>query len=173
MAKSQHNLSDHASKDIPDASAMKFGIVVAEWNAEITAALLQGCTGALKENGVKEENIKVVQVPGSFELPSGTQFMLEGSEAQAVICLGCIVKGDTKHNEYIANAVAPALVHLGLAYQKPVVFGVLTPENQQQALDRAGGKHGNKGVEAAVTAIKMVALKETAIKRKKVAGFAQ
>jgi 6,7-dimethyl-8-ribityllumazine synthase len=146
---------------------MSFGIVVAEWNAEITHALYEGCFDTLTKHGVKEENIHTIQVPGSFELPTGARLMAVKYKLDAVICLGCVIKGETKHDEYISNAVAMGLTNLSLASGQPFIFGVLTPNNEEQARDRAGGKHGNKGVEAAVSAIRMAALrKEMSVKTK-------
>lgn len=160
MATELQNLSKYDSTRIPDASDSKFGIVVAEWNQEVTEKLLLGCISGLKENGVKEKNIRVQHVPGSFELPTGAQILLDSFKPDSVICLGCVIKGETSHNEYINQSVATAIQGLSLFYRKPVIFGVLTPNNLQQAKDRAGGKHGNKGVEAAITAIKMVAARK-------------
>ncbi len=160
MATSLKNLSDYDPSKVPDASEFKFGIAVAEWNSEITNALLDGCIEALKEHGVKEENIGIQHVPGSFELPTGAQILFDGFNPHAAICLGCVIKGETSHNEYINQSVANAIQGLGLVYRKPVIFGVLTPNTLEQAQDRAGGKHGNKGVEAAITAIKMVAARK-------------
>lgn len=139
---------------------MTFGIVVAEWNADITHALYEGCLETLLKHGAREENIHVVQVPGSFELPSGARILSGQHIVDAVICLGCVIKGETNHDDYINHAVATGLVNLGISTGKPYIFGLLTVLNEQQARDRAGGKHGNKGVEAAVTAIRMAALKK-------------
>ena len=111
----------------------------------------------------KSENIISVYVPGSFELPQAAQLLLESQELDAVICLGCIIKGETSHDLHIASAVAHGIMNLGIDYSTPVIFGVLTTENMQQAVDRAGGKYGNKGDEAAITALKMAALREKLI----------
>jgi len=154
------NLSNYDESTIPSAKDMTFGIVVSEWNAEITHALYEGCLETLQQHEVEEENIHTIQVPGSFELPIGAKTLITHHKVDAVICLGCVIKGETKHDEYINNAVATGLVNLGLASGKPVIFGVLTPNNMEQAKERAGGKHGNKGVEAAITAIRMSALKK-------------
>lgn len=150
---------------------MSFGIVVAEWNAHITHALYEGCLATLLQHGAKPDHIHTVQVPGSFELPAGARILNGQKNLDAVICLGCVIKGETNHNEYINSAVAQGLVNLSIATGKPFVFGVLTPNDEQQALDRAGGKHGNKGVEAAVTAIRMAALKREFSEGKKKIGF--
>lgn len=171
MASALKNLSDYDDKTIPDAGEMSFGIVVAEWNAAITHALYKGCFETLLRHGAKADNIFTAQVPGSFELPVGAQMLATHHNPDAVICLGCVIQGETKHNEYINNAVATALTHLGIATGKPFIFGVLTPNDEQQALDRAGGKHGNKGIEAALTAIRMAALKKSLQGEKKKIGF--
>ena len=137
---------------------MKIAIVVSEWNPEITEALFEAAYETLLANGCKEKNIHRVNVPGSFELPAGAQFVAESKKPDAVICLGCVIQGETRHFDFICDAVANGLVQLSLKHNKPFVFGVLTPNNMEQARARAGGNHGNKGVEAAVTAIKMVAV---------------
>lgn len=134
----------------------KFAIVVAEWNDEITGALYEGAVAALIGNGVPKKNIIRKNVPGSFELSLGGLWMAEEKSIHAVICLGCVIQGDTPHFDYICQAVAYGVTEAGLKTRKPVIFGVLTTLNKQQALDRAGGKLGNKGEEAALTAIKML-----------------
>ncbi|MFN6944841.1 MAG: 6,7-dimethyl-8-ribityllumazine synthase [Cytophagaceae bacterium] len=156
MASSLKNLSDYSSKNISDISGKRFALIIAEWNSEVTDALAKGAQKTLLEHGAKEENIFYRTVPGSFELTMGAQWMAEKKEIDAVICIGCVIRGETKHNDYICHAVAQGLTNVSLKYNKPVIFGVLTPDNQQQAIDRAGGKHGNKGDEAAITAIKML-----------------
>jgi 6,7-dimethyl-8-ribityllumazine synthase len=133
-------------------------IVVSEWNTEITGALLTAAVDTLKENGLTDEGIIIRYVPGSFELPLGAKFLLDNAEPDAVICLGCVIQGETRHFDFICDSVANGIMTLGLEYNTPVIFGVLTPNDMQQAVDRAGGKHGNKGVEAAITAVKMIAL---------------
>ena len=140
---------------------MKIGIVVAEWNPEITEALFSGAYNTLIRHKAKPENILRKNVPGSFELTSGAQFLAEYSGVDAVICIGCVIQGETRHFDFICHAVSQGLTNLSIQYIKPFIFGVLTPNTQQQAIDRAGGKHGNKGDEAAITAIKMVALQKT------------
>jgi 6,7-dimethyl-8-ribityllumazine synthase len=133
-------------------------IVVSEWNTEITTSLLNAAVATLKENGIKDDDIIVRYVPGSFELPLGAKLLLDNAEPDAVICLGCVIQGETRHFDFICDSVANGIMTLGLEYNTPVIFGVLTPNNMQQAIDRAGGKHGNKGVEAAITALKLIAL---------------
>ena len=161
MSSQLKNLSDFSETEIPSAAPFSFGIVVAEWNASITNALYQGAYDSLLEHGALAENIFTYQVPGSFELTSGAELLLKTSKLDAIICLGCVIQGETRHFDFICDAVANGLSNVAIKYTKPVIFGVLTPDNQQQAIDRAGGKHGNKGVEAAVTAIKMAALGKT------------
>lgn len=143
---------------MPSAEGMRFGIVVSEWNTEITDALYQGAFDTLTKYGAKPNNIVRQYVPGSFELTLGAQLMAMRHEFDAVICLGCVIQGETRHFDFICQAVAQGITNLNIEYNLPIIFGVLTPDTMQQAIDRAGGKHGNKGDEAAVTAIKMVAL---------------
>ena len=134
----------------------KIAIVVAEWNEEITEALYQGAVASLTQHGIKKKNIIRKNVPGSFELSLGGLWMAEQKNIDAVICLGCVIQGDTPHFDYICQAVAYGITEAGLKSGKPVIFGVLTTLNKQQAMDRAGGKLGNKGEEAALTALKML-----------------
>ena len=172
MASALKNLSAYDETTMPDASEMVFGIVVAEWNAHITHALYEACYDTLLKHGVKPEHIHTAQVPGSFELPAGARILYgKHKQVDAVVCLGCVIKGETSHNEYINNAVAQGLTSLSIATGSPFIFGVLTPNDEQQALDRAGGQHGNKGVEAAVTAIRMAALKKNPDQKKRKIGF--
>lgn len=162
MATHLKNLSHHDPAEIPLLPGKKIGIVVSEYNADITSALLTGAHETLLKYGIAETDISVSYVPGSYELPLGAQFHMDQHKCDAVIVLGCVITGETKHDEYISNAVSQGIMQLGLCYKKPFIFGLLTPLNKEQALDRAGGKHGNKGVEAAVAALKMVALKNFA-----------
>jgi 6,7-dimethyl-8-ribityllumazine synthase len=161
MSSSNKNLSTVEGSKIPDAKPFKFGIVCSEWNHEITYALKEGAVKTLLENGALKENITVREVPGSFELTLGAQYMAEFTNVDAIICLGCVIQGETRHFDFICDAVAHGITNLNIKYNKPVIFGVLTPDTHQQAADRAGGKHGNKGDEAAVTAIKMLSLRKT------------
>ncbi len=158
------NLSEHDASKVVSAKNMRFGIVVSEWNKAITFALRDGAVNTLKKYGALEENIEVKYVPGSFELPLGGQFFAQQDDIDAVILLGCVIQGETRHFDYICEGVTSGVMQLNLKYNKPIIFGVLTTENQQQALDRAGGKWGNKGDEAAITAIKMVDLKDSFLK---------
>jgi 6,7-dimethyl-8-ribityllumazine synthase len=155
MATQLKNLSDFSNTTVPPAAGFRFGIAVAEWNSEITGALYKGAYQSLIANGAREDDIITYTVPGSFELTSGADLLLRNLKLDAVICLGCVIQGETKHFDFICNAVANGISNVALKYSKPVIFGVLTTDNQQQAVDRAGGKHGNKGDEAAITAIKM------------------
>lgn len=159
MASSLKNLSDYDPATIPDGSTLKVGIVVSHWNEEITGALLEGALNTLEKHGVSRENILVRTVPGSFELPYGARIVAEQFTPDAVICLGCVIQGETKHFDYICQGVTKGITELNLDYDIPFIFGVLTTNNLQQAKDRAGGKHGNKGDEAAITALKMTTLR--------------
>ncbi len=159
MATALKNLSDYDASEIPSAKGMRFAIVVSEWNSEITFSLLKGAHDTLIKHGAKANHIKVDYVPGSFELTAGARMVAEAGTFDAVICLGCVVRGETPHFDYICQSVASGITQLNVNYDIPFIFGVLTTENMKQSEDRAGGKHGNKGDEAAITAIKMVALK--------------
>ena len=156
MSSSHKNLSDYSNKNLTDMAKKRFAIVVSEWNSEVTEALYSGAFQTLVENGVIRDNIIRRDVPGSYELTLGAQWMAENKDIDAVICLGCVIQGETRHFDFICDAVAHGITNVSLKFNKPVIFGVLTPDNQKQALDRAGGKHGNKGDEAAITAIKML-----------------
>ena len=162
MATQLKNLSDFSHTTVPEGGTFKFAIAVAEWNAEITGSLYNGALATLLKYGVLEENILSVAVPGSFELTAAAELLLQKhQDLDAVICLGCVIQGDTKHFDFICDAVANGLTQVGIKHGKAVIFGVLTTNDQQQAIDRAGGKHGNKGDEAAITALKMAQLKAT------------
>ncbi len=158
MATNLKNLSIYRNNNILPVDDMLIGIVVSEWNTEITEALLNGAVDTLIENGVVKSNIFTKYVPGSFELPLGAQLLIDNTNVDAVICLGCVIQGETRHFEFICQSVAQSISNLNLEYSIPVIFGVLTTDNIEQARDRSGGKHGNKGVEAAITAIKMIQL---------------
>ena len=152
------NLSVYNPENVPDATKMRFGIVVSDWNSEITWSLLKGAVSTLKKHGAISDNIIVKHVPGSFELTIGAQFLAEYDDLDAIICLGCVIEGETPHFTYICQGVTHGITQLNIEYNIPFIFGVLTTNSLEQAVDRAGGKHGNKGDEAAVTAIKMAAL---------------
>jgi 6,7-dimethyl-8-ribityllumazine synthase len=155
---STSNLSVYDPDSVPDAGKMRFGIVVSDWNREVTWQLLEGAVGTLKKHGTTDNNIVIKHVPGSFELTLGAQFLAEYDDLDAILCLGCVIQGETPHFTYICQGVTQGITQLNMEYNIPFVFGVLTTHTKQQAIDRAGGKHGNKGDEAAVTAIKMAAL---------------
>ncbi len=155
MATALHNLSNYDPNKVPDASNMCFGIVVSEWNMEITGALLDGAVKTLEKHGTIPENIHVKRVPGSFELVYGAQQMCKNDGFDAIIILGCVIRGETPHFDYICEGVTNGISHLNASQNIPVVFGLLTTNDLQQAKDRSGGRLGNKGDESAVVAIKM------------------
>ncbi len=159
MATHLKNLSEYDPSALPDGSSFSIGIAVAEWNSEVTFALLKGALETLAKAGVKEKHIEVRYVPGTFELPLACLWMAEQKKTDAVIALGCVIQGETRHFDFICDSTANAIQNVALKTGKPSIFGVLTTDNQEQALDRAGGKHGNKGDEAAVTALKMLAIR--------------
>lgn len=154
------NLSDYDPSTVPNGADFKIGIVAAEWNPQITNPMLQGAYDTLIEYGVKEENLPVMHVPGSYELTAGAQMLFDHKDCDAVICIGCVIQGETRHFDFICEAVANGLTNLSLQEKRPAIFSVLTTNTMEQALDRAGGKHGNKGVEGAITALKMVSLRK-------------
>ncbi len=155
MATALHNLSSYDMDKVPDASNMCFGIVVAEWNKEITAALLDGAVNTLEKHGALPENIHVKTVPGSFELVYGAHQMTLNGGYDAIIILGCVIKGETPHFGYICQGVTYGISRLNATSEIPVIYGLLTTFDLQQAKDRSGGKLGNKGDECAIDAIKM------------------
>jgi 6,7-dimethyl-8-ribityllumazine synthase len=155
MAEKKKNLSQH-SFPLPSAAEMKFGIAVAEWNEEVTTELLRGAVRTLKNAGCLEHNIVIKYVPGTFELPLAAQFFAQYTDVDAVIVLGCVIQGETRHFDFICSGATQGIMQLQIAWNMPIAFGILTTNDMQQALDRAGGSHGNKGDEAAATAIKMV-----------------
>ena len=156
MSSAHQNLSSYNPSDLPNAAGKRFVVVVAEWNSDITFTLLSGALETLRSHGVSDQDIYIHYVPGSFELVAGGAMAFKKHQPDAVICLGCVIQGETRHFDFICDAVAHGITQVSLKYNKPVIFGVLTPNTQQQALDSAGGKHGNKGDEAAITAIKML-----------------
>ena len=156
MATKFHNLSEYDLNSVPSAQGMRFGIVVSEWNNNITGALLQGAYDTLTKHGASEEDITVKTVPGSFELVFGASQMVKSGKMDAVIAIGCVVRGDTPHFDYICEGTTQGLASLNERFDVPVIYGLLTCNNMEQAQDRAGGTLGNKGDECAVTAIKMV-----------------
>ena len=156
MATINHNLSDYDINSVPSAEGMKIGIVVSEWNDNITGALLNGAKTTLLKHGVKEEDIIVRTVPGSFELIHASRQMVQ-QPVDAVIAIGCVIRGDTPHFDYICQGTTYGLARLNATQPVPVIYGLITTNDMQQALDRCGGRLGNKGDECAITAIKMVA----------------
>ena len=160
MATENTHLSNYDSTTLPDATKFRFGIVVSEWNPSITEGLLNGATKTLLECGVEDLNIKIVQVPGSFELIFGAK-KLQQQHLDAVIAIGSVIKGETQHFDFVCDGVTQGIKDLNILHDVPVIFCVLTDNNLQQSIDRSGGKHGNKGVEAAITAIKMAHLSHT------------
>ncbi|MFN8277643.1 MAG: 6,7-dimethyl-8-ribityllumazine synthase [Chitinophagales bacterium] len=160
MASEIRNLSDYKPETVPDGAAFRIGIIVSEYHGDITLALRDGAVKTLRDNGVAPENILIDYVPGAYELPLGAQVLFTGNSCDAVIALGCVIKGDTDHDVYINHAVANELMMMSTEYEAPFIFGLLTTNTLEQARDRSGGKHGNKGVECAIAALKMLALIE-------------
>jgi 6,7-dimethyl-8-ribityllumazine synthase len=152
------NLSHYNKEHLPDAQTMRIGIVVSEWNDHITSNLLKGCLEALTDCGIPDKNILVAHVPGSFELALGAKMLFDTHRIEAVICLGCVIRGETAHFDFVCNACANGVQQLALSIGKPVIFGVLTDDTEEQSIARSGGSKGNKGTEAAITAIKMIGL---------------
>jgi 6,7-dimethyl-8-ribityllumazine synthase len=156
----QDNLNQ-VTKDIPSGEGMRFGIVVSDWNAVVTSALEKGAFETLTGHGVIPGDIRVIHVPGSFELPLGGQFLAETETFDAIILLGCVIQGETRHFDFVCQGVTQGTIDLNLKYDIPFLFGVLTTDNLQQALDRSGGRLGNKGSDVALAAIQMGALKRS------------
>lgn len=154
------NLSVYDSDSIPNASTMRFGLVVSEWNPDITQNLHDGAVETLLAHGALIENITAIKVPGSFELIYGCKHLLKQNKLDAVIAIGNVIRGETEHFTFVCEGVTQGIVELNLNYDTPTVFCVLTDNNKQQSIDRSGGKHGNKGIECAVAAIKMAALNQ-------------
>lgn len=154
------NLSDYDSKAVPDGGRWTVAVVAAEWNPEVTDAMLEGAVETLRNHGVKEGNLLVRRVPGTYELSYAADTLARRNDVDAVICIGCVIQGETRHFEFICQAVSQGLTNVSLATHKPVIFSVLTTNTMEQALERAGGRHGNKGVEGAITALKMLSFTE-------------
>lgn len=154
------NLSAYDKATIPNANSLRFGIVVSEWNPEITQNMRKGAVETLLDCGAKEENIITWDVPGSFELVYGCKKMIETQNVDAIIAVGNVIQGETKHFDFVCEGVTQGIVDLNIKYDTPVIFCVLTDNTKQQSIDRSGGKLGNKGVECAVAAIKMAALRQ-------------
>ena len=161
MATVNKNLSDYNKEEIPNGADFKIGIVVSEWNYDITGNLLKGAKDALLDNGVLEENIIIKHVPGAFELPLGCQFMLEADDdLDGVVAIGCVIQGETKHFDFVCMGATQGIMRVNMEYNTPVSFCLLTDNTKQQSIDRSGGKHGNKGTECAVACLKMIGLQE-------------
>ena len=165
MSSADKNLSEYNSSGLSSCENMRFGLVVSTWNHKITESLYDASVNTLLKFGAQKENLIRKDVPGSYELCLGAQFFAEYADVDAVICLGCVIQGETRHFDFICDAVANGLMTLNLKYNKPFIFGLLTPNTMQQALDRAGGIHGNKGDEAAITAIQMLTLKSSFLQK--------
>jgi len=157
MATENTNLSNYDSSTLPDATTFRFGIVVSEWNSDITEGLLNGAKATLMDCGVEDSNIKTIYVPGSFELVYGAKKMQQ-QHVDVVIAIGSVIKGETQHFDFVCEGVTQGIKDLNVLHEIPVIFCVLTDNNLQQSIDRSGGKYGNKGIEAAITAIKMAHL---------------
>ncbi len=160
MATVNKNLSQYDKNTIPNTKGFRFGIVVSEWNENITGGMYKGAIEALLENGVQKEDIISWDVPGSFELIYGCKRMIETQNVDAVIAIGSVIQGETKHFDFVCEAVSQGIKDLNVLTDVPVVFCVLTDNNLQQAIDRSGGIHGNKGTEAAIVAIKMAYIRQ-------------
>jgi 6,7-dimethyl-8-ribityllumazine synthase len=162
MADKQKNLSESAETfQFYTTRKVTIGIIVSEWNAPITSALLKGAQSTLAAQGIKASQIKIYHVPGSFELSAAASMLFKSINAiDAIICLGCVIQGETRHFEFISQAVANGITQVAIDYNSPVIFGVLTCDTMEQAEARAGGKHGNKGVEAAISCLKMLMLQD-------------
>lgn len=158
MASGLQNLSAVHSKEGLSAEGLRIGLVVSEWNSQITEALLEGALVTLRQLGADDEGLLVEKVPGAFELPYGAKLLARMTDVDGIICLGCVIRGETPHFDYVCQAAAQGILLVGLELELPVIFGVLTVDTLAQALDRAGGKHGNKGAEAALALVKMVHL---------------
>ena len=160
MATAEKNLSEYNELVIKNPEKLKIGIAVSEWNPQITQALYKGAVATLKDNGILQENITTVDVPGSFELVYASKKLVSSQKLDAVIAIGSVIQGETKHFDFVCNAVSLGIKDLNIQYNTPVIFCVLTDNTKQQAIDRSGGKHGNKGVECAVAALKMATLRD-------------
>ena len=150
------NLSDYDPNAVPDGKGYRIAVVAAEWNSQVTDAMMNGAIDTLREHGIDREDIDVYRVPGTFELTTAAELILDRTAVNAVICIGCVIQGETRHFEFICQAVSQGLTSVAIKHARPVIFSVLTCDTMEQALDRAGGKHGNKGVEGAITALKMI-----------------
>ena len=160
MATINQNLSDYESENVPNGAKYTLAIIRSEWNGDITNNLADGAESALLDNGVLQENIIRVDVPGAYELPLAAQWLANKTEIDAVVCIGTVIRGETAHFDFVSQAVSQGVKDVSLKTNKPVIFGVLTDDTKQQSIDRSGGIHGNKGIEAGVSALKMLGLKD-------------
>ena len=154
------NLSHYDKSSIPNAEGLRFGIVVSEWNPEITEGLYKGAHQTLLDNGVAPDDILRINVPGSFELTFGASVLSETTNVDAIITLGSVIQGETKHFDFVCQGVSNGITELNITLEIPVIFGLLTDNTSQQAIDRSGGKLGNKGIECAIAAIKMASINQ-------------
>ena len=161
MATKGKDLSVIESVTLSNPEKIKVGLVVSKWNNKITERLKEGAVNTLISSGIMKDNIKIHYVPGTFELPLGAQFLLDKNTVDGVICIGCVIQGETKHFDYVCQGATNGIMSIGLRFNKPATFCVLTDQNEQQSIDRSGGKHGNKGVECAISCLKMIELKQT------------
>jgi 6,7-dimethyl-8-ribityllumazine synthase len=162
MATKGNNLSEYNIEEIPNGADFKIGIVVSEWNEEITGNLLKGAKETLIKHGVNKNNMAIKAVPGTFELPLAAQILFEKDKfLDGVICIGSVIQGETKHFDFVCEAAALGIKDVNLKYNKPTIFCVLTDNTKQQAIDRSGGVHGNKGTEGAIACLKMIALQKS------------
>ena len=166
MATALKNLSTYNKELVPNGADFKVGIVVSEWNDTITLNLLKGAQETLFQSGVRAENINVQFVTGAFELPLGSQYFCEHGVVDGVIAIGVVIQGETKHFDFVCSGTTQGIMDVMLKYNKPVAFCLLTDNHIQQSIDRSGGKHGNKGVEAAIACLKMIANKKELLTKK-------
>lgn len=160
MATALKNLSEYDKNSIPNGADFKVGIVVSEWNDSITGNLMKGAYQTFIDNGVKEENIIIKYVPGTFELPLGSQFLLKNTDIDGLVAIGVVIQGETRHFDYVCQGATEGLMRVGLDFDKPVMFCVLTDDNINQSIARSGGEYGNKGIDTAVACMKMIQLKK-------------
>lgn len=161
MATAGNNLSQYKTDNMPDATPMRIGLVVSAWNEQITENMYRGAADTLLENGVLPQNMERLTVPGTFELTYGANVLCQTQKFDAIIVIGCVIQGETRHFDFVCQGVTQGIAHLNAVQNTPVIFCVLTDNTLQQSIDRSGGKHGNKGIEAAITAIHMASLKRS------------
>lgn len=162
MATSGKNLSATQNVELDDVDSIRVGLVVSEWNPEITENLKQGAFDTLVSQGLDPENIITIYTPGTFELALGTQMLYnKRPDIQGVITIGSVIQGETRHFDFVCQGATDGIMDVGLKFNKPTIFCVLTDDNLQQSIDRSGGKHGNKGVESAIALLKMIQLRKS------------